>query len=129
MLAKPSAKFKRPCIHVTLAHKPYERRSVAIVPMSEAAQMNPREEPTLRNEGRGYSYWTRSRVVEAVRRGEMRWLDRFHNMATFTTAAGGTWQKTQSGPVATMQMRVGAKGRYVPVAQREPELNLGLAYA
>lgn len=129
MLAKPSAKFKRPCVHVTLAAKPYEHRSVAIVPMSEAASFHPREEPRLRNEGRGYSYWTRSRVVEAVRTGEMRWLDRFHNMATFTTAAAGTWQKTQSGPVATMQMRVGAKGRYIPVAQREPEFDPELAYA
>lgn len=125
MLAKPSAKFTRPCVHVaTLARKSYEHRSVAIVPMAEAAALKQSDALRLRNEGRGYSYWTRSRVVALVERGEMRWVDRHRNGATFTGLAAGTWQKTQSGPVATMQLVVGAKGRYVPVMQREPELVL-----
>lgn len=31
------------------------------------------------------------------------------NRAGFTTAAAGTWQKTRSGPVCTMQLNVGPK--------------------
>lgn len=120
MLANPSAKFKRPCVHVTLAAKPYERRSICILPARQADGVI-HSGMSARCSGGGHAHYTRSRVVEAVERGEMRWLDRFHNVATFTMAAAGTWQKQRSGPVATMQLVVGAKGRYVPVIQRDPE--------
>jgi hypothetical protein len=72
----------------------------------------------------GVTFYTRGKVVDAVARGEMRWVDRFHNAATYTENASGTWQKTQSGPVHTMQLKVGFKGRHVPAGQREPELVL-----
>jgi hypothetical protein len=46
------------------------------------------------------------------------------NLATYAEKACGEWQKTRSGPVCTMQLKQGAKGRYVPATQREPELVL-----
>jgi hypothetical protein len=72
----------------------------------------------------GHTKLTRSKVVEAFSRGEMEWADRFHNKAVFTSNAARTWQKTQSGPVHAMQLKVGLKGRHVPAGQREPELVL-----
>lgn len=125
MLANPLAKFSRPRVHVAvLTRKAYEHRSVAIIPASEALGMDVRNVLALRNEGRGYAYNTRSKVEDLVARGEMRWVDKHHNGATFTDKAAGTWQKTHSGPVATMQLKIGNKGRYVPVAQREACLAL-----
>jgi hypothetical protein len=94
---------------------------VLIIPTSDAASIDPKQAVPERD---GLSYYTRGKVVDAVSRGEMRWVDRFHNAATFTETASGTWQKTQSGPVCTMQLRVGFKGRHVPAGQREPELVL-----
>jgi hypothetical protein len=75
-------------------------------------------------QGGAHTHFTRAKVVDAVARGEMRWMDKHHNTATYTVVAAGTWQKTQSGPVATMQLKVGNRGRYVPVTQREPQMEL-----
>ena len=72
--------------------------------------------------GKGHTHFTRERVVEAVARGEMVWVDRHCNAATFTQQSAGTWQKTQSGPVCTMQLVVGAKGRHIPADQYDREL-------
>lgn len=121
MIANPSAKFTRPQTHVSLIAKPYERRSVCVLPSSEQRD---HRNVVMRCSGGNHTHNTRSKVVEAVERGEMCWLDRHHNTATYTSLAAGTWQKQHSGPVATMQLIVGAKGRYVPVMQREPELVL-----
>jgi hypothetical protein len=125
MLANPSAKFTRPRVHSsTLAHlkqKSYENRAVAIVSASEACGMRTSDALQLRNGGKGYTFWTRSRVVDLVARGEMRWIDRHHNGATFTAEGAVTWQKTRSGTVHTMQMKSGLKGRHVPFGQLDPE--------
>jgi hypothetical protein len=119
MLANPSAKFARPRVHVSQRERvrPYEKRCVLVIPSSDAASFDPK----LPVEG---NFFTRGKVVDAVVRGEMRWIDRFHNAATYTETASGTWQKTRSGPVCTMQLKVGFKGRHVPAGQREPELVL-----
>jgi hypothetical protein len=90
---------------------------VLVIPASDAASFDPK----LPVEG---NFFTRAKVTDAVVRGEMRWVDRFHNAATYTETASGTWQKTRSGPVCTMQLKVGFKGRHVPAGQREPELVL-----
>jgi hypothetical protein len=108
MIARPSAKFERP-------RAPYERRCVLVVPASEAGSIDPRQAMPGR---KGLTYFTRGKVVDAVARGEMRWVDKFHNAATFTSEASGTWQKTRSGPVWTMQLVQGARGRYLPARQR-----------
>lgn len=121
MIANRSAMFTRPQKHVSLQARPYEQRNVCVLPQS---QDQDHRNVVARCNGGGHTHFTRARVVAAVASGEMRWLDRHHNTATFTLVASGTWQKTQSGPVHTMQMRTGLKGRYVPVAQREPELVL-----
>lgn len=121
MIANRSAMFTRPQQHISLQSRPYERRCVLVMPATEAEKYGAGAVvPTTE----GGKYYTRARVVAAVALGEMRWVDKFHNAATFTVVAAGTWQKTRSGPVATMQMCVGLKGRYVPVSQREPELVL-----
>jgi hypothetical protein len=117
MLANPSAKFARPRVHVSLIARPYEKRCVLVIASSDAATFDPQQA----NDG---SYHTRAKVTDAVVRGEMRWCDKFHNTATYTETAAGTWQKTQSGPVHTMQLKIGFKGRHVPAGQREPELVL-----
>lgn len=121
MIANRAAMFTRAQRHVSLQAKPYERRCVLILPASEAEKYGPGAIVPPAEAG---TYYTRARVAAAVASGEMRWVDRFHNAAAFTEAACGTWQKTQSGPVHTMQMRTGLKGRYIPVSQREPELVL-----
>lgn len=126
MIANRSAMFSRPQKHVSLQSRPYKRRNVCVLPQS---QDQDHRSVVTRCNGGAHTHYTREKVVAAVLSGEMRWLDRFHNTATFTLVASGTWQKTQSGlpetgPVATMQMRVGLKGRYVPVSQREPDLVL-----
>lgn len=122
MIANRSAMFTRPQVHVSLQQpKRYQARCVMILSASEAEKYGP---GSMVPESESGTYYTRARVEAAVLNGEMRWVDRFHNAAAFTEAACGTWQKTQSGPVHTMQMRTGLKGRYVPVAQREPELVL-----
>jgi hypothetical protein len=68
----------------------------------------------------------------------MTWIDPFNglptkratNLATYVAdteksrGSAGTWQKTQSGPVCTMQLKQGFKGRHIPAGQREPELVL-----
>lgn len=120
MLANPLAKFTRPRAHQSiLTRKAYEHRSVAIISASDASVMDSSKVLALRNGGVGYTFWTRSRVDGYIACGEMRWVDKHHNGATFTEKAAGTWQKQRSGPVATMQLRVGNKGRYIPSGQRE----------
>jgi hypothetical protein len=84
------------------------------------------------NKCRLHTHYAQHTVAEKKATGEMAFLDpetgeqtkRFTTLATFTEQAAGTWQKTQSGPVCTMQLRVGFKGRHVPAGQREPELVL-----
>ena len=119
VIAKPSAMFTRPQVHVSLTAKPYERRNVCVLPASHGQD---HWAVVTRCTGGLHTHFTRAKVVAAVASGEMRWLDRFHNSATFTVVAAGTWQKTPSGPVHTMQMKVGMKGRHVPSTQREPEM-------
>jgi hypothetical protein len=118
MPANPAAMFSRPRVHVSLLARPYERRCVLVIPSSDAAAFDPR------NPVDNGTFFTRGKVADAVARGEMRWCDKFHNTATYTDTAAGTWQKTRSGPVCTMQLKVGLKGRHVPAGQREPELVL-----
>lgn len=124
-LANPARQFA----NVRFNTRPYERRSVCVMPAS--TQQDHRNDP--RNwvpgqvsacSGGNHTHFSRSRVVELVERGEMRWLDKFHNQATYTALAGGTWQKTASGGVHTMQLVQGMRGRHVPFAQREPELEV-----
>jgi hypothetical protein len=122
MLANPSAKFARPRVHVSLTAKPYERRSVCVLPASQGISGRIGHTQCMGN--CGHTKLTRSKVVDAVSRFEMQWADRFHNKAVYTPASASTWQKTQSGPVHTMQLKVGFKGRHVPAGQREPELVL-----
>lgn len=122
MIARPSAKFARPRVHVSLIARPYERRNVCVLPSSQA--QHDHRSVVSSCSGGNHTHFTRAKVVDAVGRGEMRWCDKFHNAATYTEAASGEWQKTRSGPVCTMQLKVGAKGRYVPATQREPELVL-----
>jgi hypothetical protein len=122
MIARPSAKFARPRVHVSLITKPYERRTVCVLPASQGISGRIGHAQCM---GKcGHTKLTRSKVVDAVSRKEMQWVDRFHNKAAYTPVAAGTWQKTQSGPVCTMQLKVGFKGRHVPAGQREPELVL-----
>lgn len=122
MLANPSAKFARSRVHVSLIAKPYERRSVCVLPASQGISGRISHAPCM---GKcGHTKLTRTKVVDAVLHGEMQWADRFHNKAAYTSNASGTWQKTRSGPVCTMQLKVGFKGRHVPAGQREPELVL-----
>lgn len=97
--------------------KPYERRNVCVLPSS--SQTDHRANVVSRCTGGNHTHFTRAKVVDAVSRGEMRWLDRHHNTAAFTEQSAGEWQKTRSGPVATMQLKRGAKGRHIPAAQRE----------
>lgn len=119
MLANPARMFERPHPTAPLTRRAYEHRRVAVISAAEAESMNPRETLRLANGGVGYTYWTRSRVVAMVDRGEMRWVDKHRNGAAYTDKAAGTWQKTRSGLVCTMQMVVGEKGRHVPASQRD----------
>lgn len=125
MPANPAAMFSRPRVHSSLqnqAAKPtHERRCVLVLPAEVAAFIDPKAKIDVVG-GKGSRFFTRSVVTDAVGRGEMRWVDRHHNCATYLPKATGTWQKTRSGPVCTMQMVQGERGRYVPVGQREPEL-------
>lgn len=116
-LANPARQFA----NVRFNTRPYERRSVCVMPASAS---NDHRNVAQACSGGNHTHFSRSRVVELVERGEMRWLDKFHNQATYTALAGGTWQKTASGGVHTMQMVQGMKGRHVPFAQREPELEV-----
>jgi hypothetical protein len=123
MIARPSAKFARSHMKASWTEMPYERRSVCVLPT------NSRDHLALAKKcnGRNHTHFTRSKVVDAVARKEMTWIDentglptnRATNLATFTKAACSTWQKTRSGPVCTMQLIAGARGRYVPATQRE----------
>lgn len=122
MLANPAAKFARHRVHVSLIVKPYERRSVCVLPSSQGVSGRISTAPCMGN--CGHTKLTRSKVVDAFERGEMEWADRFHNKAVYTSNAARTWQKTKSGPVHAMQLKVGLKGRHLPAGQREPELVL-----
>jgi hypothetical protein len=121
-LANPSAKFDRlPAL--ALRNRPYERRTICVIPASMGGGDH-RAVVMTKCGGGHHTHFTRQKVVDAVARGEMQWCDRHHNTAMFTVQAAGTWQKSQSGAVATMQLVVGARGRYVPFAHRESEMVL-----
>lgn len=128
MIARPSAKFARPRVHISLIARPYERRSVCVLPASQAR--NDHRTFVGKCDGGNHTHFTRDRVIELVARWEMTFLDprtgtptaRHTNLATYTDKAAGTWQKTRSGPVHAMQLKVGLKGRHVPAGQREPEM-------
>ena len=115
MLANPAARFTHPRAQVLIA-RPYERRSVCVLPQ-QAAQLMEQRGVIMRCQGGTHTHFTREKVLDAVSRGEMRFIDRHHNTACYTKEAAGTWQKTRSGPVCTMQMIVGEKGRHVPANQ------------
>ena len=119
MLANPVAKFERrtPSQHVTQLRVPSGRRTVCIVSAAHAHAIETNG-GAYRCAGKGHPHHTRKKVTELVARGEMHFCDRFHNAATYTTRAVGTWQKTRSGMVCTMQLKVGAPGRYVPASHR-----------
>lgn len=87
-----------------------------MLPKSQCDLMDHRN-VAMRCGGGNHVHYTRSRVQAMVDSGEMRWVDRHHNVATFVLAE--TWQKTRSGAVHTMQLITGLKGRRVPVGQRE----------
>lgn len=118
MLANPAAKFGRVPAPVVKS-RPYESRQICIM-RRDWARGNSRA--TVHKCGSGcqaMTHLTRTAVMAAVDRGEMEWVDKFHNAAVYAQSASATWQKTHSGPVATMQMVEGAPGRYVPVQHRE----------
>lgn len=118
MLANPARVFERTRIPVRVLAKPYERRVVCVLPSAQAT-VDRRTVVSSCSGACGHTKFTRTKVNAAVERGEMRFLDRHGNMAAFTVVAAGTWQKTRSGPVCTMQMIVGQKGRHVPAQQRD----------
>lgn len=120
MLANPAAKFARPRVHFT-QRSPFEKRSICVLPISVAEMYDWRGVVT-KCCGGVHTHWSRTKVTEAVDRGEMAWCDRFHNVATFAVTATGTWQKSTSGGYAGMQLMRGGKGRAVPFMQREPSL-------
>ena len=102
-------------------HAPLEKRCVLVIPASEAGNADLRHGIRVRRT-EGIAYLRRAKVVEAVSRGHMRWVDPLHNVATDVTDEGDkalTWQKARSGFVSSMQLRQGAPGRYVPTSQRE----------
>ena len=77
---------------------------------------------------KNHTHYSVARVKNDVALGEMIFLDKNGNqtpaqtsVATFTSKAAGTWQKTRSGPVCTMQMIIGEKGRHVPLMQHDLE--------
>ena len=127
MIARPSAKFARPRVHVSqIAQKTYERRSVCII-----SERQVRDHRGYGRDCKNHTHYTVAKVKNDVALGEMTFLDKNGNptpaqtsVATFTTAAAKMWQKAQSGPVCAMQLKVGFKGRHVPAGQREPELVL-----
>ena len=113
MLANPARVFNRP---KPLIAKPYERRTVCVLPAHQYGVMRCST----------HTHFSRTKVQDAIERGDMVYLDaagrptgRKTNTAGFTDKAAGSWQKTQSGPVCTMQMIVGEKGRHVPAQQRD----------
>jgi hypothetical protein len=112
-LANPARVFNRP---KPLIAKPYERRTVCVLPAHQYSVMHCGT----------HTHFSRTKVQDAIDRGEMVYLDpagkptgRRTNTAGFTDKAAGSWQKTQSGPVCTMQMIVGEKGRHIPAQQRD----------
>lgn len=130
MIARPAAKFARPRVHVSLIARPYERRSVCVMTRTQVNRRTDLNE-TSGCCGGNHTHYTRDRVIDLVERHEMTFLDRkgnptarHTNLATYTEKSAGTWQKTRSGPVCTMQLKVGFKGRHVPAGQREAELVL-----
>ena len=125
MLANRAARFTQPRAQVLTA-KPYERRSVCVLPQ-DAAQAFEGRGVVMRCSGGCHTHLTRAVVEDKVARGEMRFLDRHHNAACYTDDASKTWQKTRSGPVCTMQMIVGEKGRHVPATQEDNWTPEGLA--
>lgn len=129
MPSKLSRMFTRPRIHSSLIARPYDARNICVLSAAHSAHAS--RLTGSRCTGNTHTHFTRAKVAELVARGEMRWLDyagntslRQTNTAAYTEVAASTWQKTPSGPVATMQMKVGEKGRYVPVRQREEALVL-----
>ena len=91
---------------------PRENRNVRVISAAQAMGYDQRP-----GAGGGARYFTRGVVAQAVARGEMRWVDKYHNTATYTVESASTWQKTRSGPVCTMQLIQGEKGRHVPANQ------------
>jgi hypothetical protein len=86
---------------------------------------------------KNHTHYTEAKVKADVARGELTFIDKNGNptpaqttVATYATdteksrGSAGTWQKSQSGLVCTMQLKQGLKGRHVPAGQREPELVL-----
>lgn len=120
-IANPAGKFNLAKKGNTLFAKPaFERRNVCVLSTAEANMIDPRASRT-KCTSRCHTHVSRSTVVNAVERGEMRWVDRHRNAAAPTDQSVATWQNTRSGPVHTMQMVAGLKGRPVPCYQLEKE--------
>lgn len=115
-IATPAAKFVRPFASKAAQ---FERRNICVLPKTQCDLMIQRD-TVMRCGGGNHVHYTRSRVAGLIASGEMRWVDRHRNVATWVT--GETWQKTRSGPVHTMQLISGLKGRAVPATQREAPL-------
>lgn len=107
--------------HAAAPARVLERRNVCVLSQLDGNQAE-RMMQTHCN-GTSHTHLTRGAVLDGVATGRMRFVDRYKNMATYTTESAGSWQKCQSGPVATMQFKVGAKGRYVPMSQRDADLD------
>jgi len=115
MIANPAARF----YPKDRGPKPYERRNVCVLPRSQADLVDHRAVMTKCSGGR-HTHQTRTVIAALVKAGEMRWVDRHHNVATYATV--GTWQKTRSGAVHTMQLIQGQRGRHMPAGQRSSSL-------
>lgn len=118
-IANPAAKFNRQHTHNQtrpLTRSAFERRSVCVLPKSLCMMVDSRK-TVLPCAGKKHKHFTRRAVEGQIASGEMRWVDRHHNVATYVTSE--TWQKTPSGGVHTMQLVEGLKGRHIPATQRE----------
>lgn len=71
--------------------KSYEARRICIVNPSDAFMLNRHDNKCVCRPGEGRHY-TRSKVDGLISAGEMRWVGKHRNVATFVNPM--TWQKT-----------------------------------
>lgn len=117
MLATNAQRKPTRAFQPVLSAKPYEMRSIAILSSPDAAMV--RGDHVVPEWMRAITFRSRSKVAELVQKGEMRWVGKHNNAACYVEKAAGTWQKTRSGLVCTMQLKIGLKGRHVPATQAE----------
>jgi hypothetical protein len=80
-------------------HAPLEKRCVLVIPASEAGNADLCHGIRARVT-EGIAYLRRAKVVEAVSRGEMRWVDALHNVATDVTDDADTVLAAIRSPAA-----------------------------